>query len=67
MFDECSEGISAVRVKAEALEYISSAGLRTMMIMVKKLGQGNVTVEGASDDVKEIFEVTGFADILTIE
>ena len=66
VFDECSEGISAVRVKAEALEYISSAGLRTMMIMVKKLGQGNVTVEGASDDVKEIFEVTGFDGIIPL-
>ena len=66
VFDECSEGISAVRVKAGALEYISSAGLRTMMIMVKKLGQGNVTVEGASDDVKEIFEVTGFDGIIPL-
>ena len=36
------------------------------MIMVKKLGQGNVTVEGASDDVKEIFEVTGFDGIIPL-
>ncbi len=60
VFDECGDSVTSVRVKAQALEYISSAGLRTMMIMVKKLGQGNVTVEGASDDVKEIFAVTGF-------
>lgn len=66
VFDECSEGISSVRVKAEELEYISSAGLRTMMIMVKKLGQGNVTVEGASDEVKEIFTVTGFDGIIPL-
>lgn len=66
VFDECSDGISSVRVKAEALEYISSAGLRTMMIMVKKLGQGNVTVEGASDEVKEIFTVTGFDGIIPL-
>lgn len=66
VFDECGDGITAVRVKAEALEYISSAGLRTMMIMVKKLGQGNVTVEGASDDVKEIFSMTGFDGIIPL-
>lgn len=66
VFDECSDGISSVRVKAEELEYISSAGLRTMMIMVKKLGQGNVTVEGASDEVKEIFTVTGFDGIIPL-
>jgi len=66
VFDECSEGISSVKVKAKELEYISSAGLRTMMIMVKKLGQGNVTLEGASDDVKEIFTVTGFDSVISL-
>lgn len=66
VFDECGDGISSVKVKAQELEYISSAGLRTMMIMVKKLGQGNVTVEGASDEVKEIFTVTGFDGIIPL-
>ena len=66
VFDECGDDISAVKVKAQDLSYISSAGLRTMMIMVKKLGQGNVTVEGASDDVREIFEVTGFDGIIPL-
>ena len=66
VFDECGEGVSSVKVKAKDLEYISSAGLRTMMIMVKKLGEGNVTVEGASDEVKEIFTVTGFDGIIPL-
>lgn len=66
VFDECGDGISSVKVKAQELEYISSAGLRTMMIMVKKLGQGNVTVEGASDEVNEIFTVTGFDGIIPL-
>ena len=66
VFDECGDGISSVKVKAKELEYISSAGLRTMMIMVKKLGEGSVTVEGASDDVKEIFAVTGFDGIIPL-
>ena len=66
VFDECGEGVSSVKVKAKDLEYISSAGLRAMMIMVKKLGEGNVTVEGASDEVKEIFTVTGFDGIIPL-
>ena len=66
VFDECGDGISSVKVNAKELEYISSAGLRTMMIMVKKLGEGSVTVEGASDDVKEICAVTGFDGIIPL-
>ena len=50
------------------LEYISSAGLRVLLsaqkIMTK---QGSMVIKNASDEVKEIFEVTGFSDILTIE
>ena len=66
VFDECGEGVSSVKVKAKDLEYISSAGLRAMMIMVKKLGEGNVTVEGASGEVKEIFTLTGFDGIIPL-
>lgn len=66
VFDECGDGISSVKVKAQELEYISSAGLRTMMIMVKRLGQGSVTVEDATDDVKEIFSVTGFDSVIPL-
>ena len=50
------------------LEYISSAGLRVLLSMQKTMNaQGAMKVTGVNDTVMEIFEVTGFADILTIE
>lgn len=50
------------------LQYISSAGLRVLLTAQKAMNrQGTMIVRNASDDVKEIFDVTGFSDILTIE
>ena len=50
------------------LEYISSAGLRVLLSVQKIMNkQGSMVVKNSSDEVKEIFEVTGFSDILTIE
>lgn len=49
------------------LAYISSAGLRLLLMLHKKmLACGKMTVVNANDMVKEIFAVTGFADVLTI-
>ena len=51
-----------------SLQYISSAGLRVLLSAQKIMNrQGSMVVRNASDDVKEIFDVTGFSDILTIE
>ena len=45
-----------------------TAGLRVLLSAQKIMNkQGNMVIKNASDEVKEIFEVTGFADILTIE
>ena len=54
-------------MKADAgdLEYISSAGLRVLMMAVKKTG--HVTLFHVSPSVKEIFETTGFDQLMTIE
>ena len=50
------------------LEYISSAGLRVLLSAQKTMNkQGDMVVKNASEEVNEIFEVTGFSDILTIE
>ncbi len=53
---------------AGGLEYISSAGLRVLLSNQKIMNkQGEMIIRNASEDVKEIFDVTGFCDILTIE
>ena len=50
------------------LEYISSAGLRVLLSAQKTMNkQGTMVVRNATEEVTEIFEVTGFSDILTIE
>lgn len=49
------------------LEYISSAGLRVLLGTQKSMnGQGTMTICNVNADISEIFEITGFADILTI-
>lgn len=50
------------------LEYISSAGLRVLLAAQKVMNkQGKMIIRNVNDVITEVFEVTGFADILTIE
>lgn len=50
------------------LEYVSSAGLRVILAFQKVMNkQGAMVLQQVSADIIEVFEVTGFADILTIE
>ena len=64
----CLEGVTTLIFDMEKLDYISSAGLRVLLTAQKKMNQqGNMIVKNASEAVKEIFDVTGFSDILTIE
>ena len=58
--------LTAATVDMSGLEYISSAGLRVLLIMTKRLGAGNVVVTGANELVRSIFEQTGYEDILTL-
>ncbi|MBO5564887.1 MAG: STAS domain-containing protein [Lachnospiraceae bacterium] len=65
---ESFEGVQDLTIDLEKLEYISSAGLRVLLFAQKTMNkQGTMKVVKASDTIMEIFEVTGFSDILTIE
>lgn len=62
------EGIETLIFDFSALDYISSAGLRVLLSAQKQMNkQGDMKVTGVSEVIMEIFEVTGFTDILTIE
>ena len=68
MISEDLEGINALTLDMNALEYISSAGLRVLLGAQKKMQKiGSMKLIGVSEAVMEVFEMTGFADILTIE
>ena len=65
---ESLEGITDLVMDFSDLEYISSAGLRVLLSAQKTMNkQGNMKVTGVNDTIMEIFEVTGFSDILTIQ
>lgn len=61
-------GVTDLILDFTALEYISSAGLRVVLSAQKTMNkQGRMVVRGVNEYVMEVLEVTGFADILTIE
>nr|MBQ6242795.1 STAS domain-containing protein [Lachnospiraceae bacterium] len=61
------EGIENLSLDLSALDYISSAGLRVLLSAQKRMmKQGQMQITGANETVMEIFEITGFSDILTI-
>ena len=62
------DGITALKFDLAKLEYISSAGLRVVLAAQKIMNkQGTMVMVNANDEIMEVFEITGFADILTIE
>lgn len=63
----CLEGISDLTLDFKALEYISSAGLRILLHAQKVMNkQGEMKIANVNETVAEVFEITGFCDILTI-
>ena len=62
------DGIAKLEFNFEKLEYISSAGLRVLLSAQKVMNkQGSMVIKSVNEEIQEIFEVTGFVDILTIE
>ena len=60
-------GITELILDLEKLDYISSAGLRVLLSTQKTMNErGIMTVKNVNSAIMEIFEVTGFTDILTI-
>ena len=60
-------GLTELKLDFAKLDYISSAGLRVLLSAQKVMNkQGEMTLTNVSEAVMEIFEVTGFTDILTI-
>lgn len=65
---ESLEGVTELALDFEKLEYISSAGLRVLLAAQKQMNQqGKMVIRNVNADIQEVFEITGFADILTIE
>ena len=62
------DGVTELTFDLAALEYISSAGLRVLLSAQKTMNrQGTMKLTHVNETIMEIFEVTGFSDILTVE
>lgn len=61
-------GVNSLILDFSALDYLSSAGLRVLLATQKMMRrQGKMVIRHVNDTIMEVFEVTGFIDILTIE
>ena len=67
-FKESLAGVTKLVLDFASLEYLSSAGLRVLLAAQKVMNkQGEMVIRNVNETINEIFEVTGFIDILTIE
>ena len=66
--DGCIAGLKELVMDCSELEYVSSAGLRVILKAQKLMNaQGTMKVMNVNETIMEVFEITGFADILNIE
>ena len=66
--DACAAGLKELVLDCSGLEYVSSAGLRVILKSQKLMNaQGTMKLTHVNETVMEVFDITGFADILTIE
>ena len=62
------DGVKELVFDFEKLEYVSSAGLRVLLASQKIMNkQGSMCIRHVNEVIMEVFEVTGFSDILTIQ
>ena len=63
------EGVNNLVLDFTNLEYISSAGLRLLLLLQKKMNatEGSFEIHNVNEFVMEVFEMTGFKDILTVK
>ena len=67
-FKQNISGVEKLVLDFANLEYLSSAGLRVLLAAQKVMNkQGEMIIKNVNETINEIFEVTGFIDILTIE
>ena len=68
VIDGCTADIKDLLLDCSALEYVSSAGLRVILKAQKMMNaQGTMKLTHVNETIMEVFDITGFADILTIE
>lgn len=68
VLDNSLDGTKELVFDMTGLEYISSAGLRVILKAQKAMNaQGSMKLIGVNDSIMEVFDITGFLDILTIE
>lgn len=61
-------GVESLVLDFADLEYLSSAGLRVLLAAQKVMNkQGKMVIRNVNETISEVFEITGFSDILTIE
>ena len=66
--DSVLPGAKELTFEMDGLEYVSSAGLRVILKAQKVMDdQGSMRLTGVNDSIMEVFDITGFLDILTIE
>ena len=63
------EGISQIVMDLEQVDYIASAGLRTLLISEQKMEKrgGGVKLINVSENIREVLKLTGFLDFITVE
>ena len=68
VFEEVLSSVSEINFDMEKLEYLTSAGLRVLLVAQQEMDDkdGTMTLKNVSDDIMEVFEMTGFVDVLTI-